>query len=105
MKNINRKTLTLLVMVAALSLSCKKSFLEITPKGKLITETIADYDLSLNNLTFLTGTASSLGGDAQVVMGDEMAAIEPYFSGAPVRTQRLFRWDKEIYELNQDAQE
>ena len=38
-------------------------------------------------------------------MGDEIAAVEPYFSGAALRSQRLFRWDDLIYEPEQNAPE
>ena len=56
-----------LVFVAS---SCRKNFLETTPKGKLIAQTVSDYDLLLNNNNLLnTG-----GANAHVFMGDEMAA-------------------------------
>ena len=80
--------------------ACKKSFLEITPKGKLIAKTTADYQLLLNNLDLL-----NISSDSQVPMGDEIAAVEPYFSGAALRSQRLFRWDDLIYEPEQNAPE
>ena len=80
--------------------ACKKEFLEITPRGNLIAQKTHDYDLLLNNLDLL-----NILTDAQVPMGDEMAAIEPYFSGSPIRTQRLFRWDADIYEPEQNATE
>jgi hypothetical protein len=54
----------------------------------------------LNNLDLLNVLT-----DAQVPMGDEMAAVEPFFSGSALRTQRLFRWDDVIYEPDQDATE
>lgn len=83
-----------------LSLSCSKEFLEITPKGKLIAKSVADYDLLLSNLDLL-----NMYTDAQVLMGDEVSAIEPFFSGAELRTQRLFRWDDVVYEPDEDAPE
>ncbi|HWK06737.1 MAG TPA: RagB/SusD family nutrient uptake outer membrane protein [Puia sp.] len=81
-------------------LSCKKSFLEVTPKGKLIAQKVSDYDLLLNNLTLL-----NVDPNAQMVMGDEIAAADPYFTGTDVRTQRLFRWDDVVYDPGQDAKE
>ena len=60
--------------------ACKKEFLEITPRGNLIAQKTHDYDLLLNNLDLL-----NILTDAQVPMGDEMAAIEPYFSGSSIR--------------------
>ncbi|MBE9603085.1 RagB/SusD family nutrient uptake outer membrane protein [Pedobacter sp. MC2016-24] len=88
----------LLAMLCMVLFSCKKSFLEVTPKGKLIAQKVADYDLLLNNLLIISASA-------QVPMGDEVAAIEPYFSGANMKTQRLFRWDEVIYEPDEDAAE
>jgi hypothetical protein len=102
---------TCLLFTATL-ISCKKDFLEVTPKGKLIAEKVSDYDLLLNNTSFLTISTGFNGASAQVPMGDEIAAVAPYFSGAgssfgvdPVRTQRLFRWDAVVYEPDQDAAE
>lgn len=82
------------------SLSCSKGFLEITPKGKLIAKSVSDYDLLLSNLGLL-----NMDTDAQVLLGDEIAAIEPYFSGSDLRTQRLFRGDDVVYETDEDAPE
>src|SRR4051812_25941621 len=80
---------------------CKKSFLEVVPKGKLIATTVTDYDLLLNNSELInTG-----GANAHVFMGDEVAVAEPYFSAAEPRTQRLFRWSAAIYEPQEDAPE
>lgn len=106
MKNIliNSKRLILLLLVIS-SVSCKKSFLEITPKGKLIAQKTADYDLLLNNLDLLNVTNVGLDALAQVPMGDEVAAIDQYFTGAALRTQRLFQWEDVIYEPEQDANE
>lgn len=94
------KRIALLIALIIGLESCSKSFLEINPKGRLIAETTADYDLILNTLTLL-----NLGTDAQALMGDEVVAIEPYFSGSGVRTQRLYEWTSVIYENNQDATE
>jgi SusD family. len=81
--------------------ACKKSFLEIDPKGKLVAKTVNDYDLLLNNNDFLnTG-----GANAQVFLGDEVAAAEPYFATSEPRTQRLFQWEPVVYEPQEDAAE
>jgi starch-binding outer membrane protein, SusD/RagB family len=81
-------------------LSCKKSFLEVTPKGKLIAQTVSDYDLLLNNTSLL-----NTGASAQLVLGDEIAAVEPYYSSAELRTHRLFQWEDVVYEANENATE
>lgn len=88
-----------LVMPVLLA-SCKKSFLEVDTKGKLIAKSTNDYQLLLTNLDLIT-----VSTDAQVPMGDEMAAVDPYFSGTDLRTQRLFEWTDVIYQPGEDAPE
>lgn len=100
-KNIYSLTSFLLLLLFFTATSCKKSFLEVTPKGKLIAQNVSDYDLLLNNNGFLnTG-----GANAQVFLGDEVAAAEPYFSSSEPRSQRLFLWEPAIYENDQNAPE
>jgi hypothetical protein len=89
------------LMLSAVLFSCKKSFLEVNPKGRLIANTVEDYNALLNNLNLLNMTEST----AQIIMGDDVAAIEPYYSGATLKTQRLFRWDALIYQQDEDASE
>jgi hypothetical protein len=72
--------------------SCKKSFLEITPQRKLIAKSINDYEKSLFSLDLV-----NMGTDAQIAMGDEVSAIDPFFTGASQRTQALFRWADVVY--------
>lgn len=102
MKQVNKhiKIVVAFVFLATALTSCKKDFLEVVPKGKLIAQNVSDYNLLLSNLDLV-----NVGANAQVPMGDEMAAIEPYFSGANVKTQRLFRWDDVVYERDEDAPE
>lgn len=88
------------VVLCSLLVSCKKSFLEVTPKGKLIAQNVNDYNLLLSNSDLINAAS-----DVQIPMGDEIAAIEPHFSGSVLRTQRLFRWDNVIYEPTENAQE
>lgn len=88
------------LIVACCMVSCRKDFLELQPKGKVIARTLADYDLLLSNLDML-----NTGTESQVAMGDDVAAVIPYFSGAALRTQRLFRWDAMIYEPGENATE
>lgn len=101
--NIIRTKISPLGIAAGVLLmfSCQKSFLEINPKGKLIAEKVEDYDMLLNNNSLMnTG-----GANAQVFLGDEVAAAEPNFSTAEPRTQRLFRWEGDVYEPDQNAPE
>ena len=104
MKKVTNNIIIFLLLTVIFC-SCKKDFLEVTPKGKLIAKTISDYNLSLNSTDLLTVGGVNGGSDGQVLMGDEMAAIDPYFSGTALRTQRLFHWDDVVYEPNQDASE
>lgn len=102
MKNrIIKYTLVLAVVLTGFS-SCKKSFLEIDPKGKLIAKNVGDYDLLFNNAAFVTLNPAL---DAQILMGDEVTSIDPYYTGGAIREQRLFRWDDVIYEPAEDAVE
>ncbi|MGF1923930.1 MAG: RagB/SusD family nutrient uptake outer membrane protein, partial [Bacteroidia bacterium] len=80
--------------------SCKKSFLEILPKGKIIAAKTSDYNLLLNNLDLINSTA-----DAQVYLGDEVAAIEPQWTGAVFREKQLFKYEGDIYTSDEDARE
>ncbi|MFD2556481.1 RagB/SusD family nutrient uptake outer membrane protein [Sphingobacterium tabacisoli] len=93
------KTILLTGLVLFLA-SCQKDFLEVTPKGRLVADEVADYDLLLNNLELI-----SINASAQVVMGDEIAAIQPYFDGGRLKNQRLFRWDAIVYEPSENASE
>src|SRR3569833_691280 len=89
------------MLALAASSGCKKSFLEVAPKGKLIASSVTDYDLLLNNSELInTG-----GANAHVFMSDEVAAAEPYFSAAVLRTLCLFRWSAVVYEPQEDAPE
>lgn len=91
---------SLLPVLISAALSCKKDFLEIAPKGKLIAQTVNDYDLLLNNASL-----SSIGSDAQLFMGDEVAAFSNYFNSSELRVQRLFKWADTIYQPNENAPE
>ncbi len=73
--------------------ACKKSFLDIVPKGKLIASTTNDYDLLMNN-----GNIYSNNMDVSIPMGDEVIADDNYYTNALVRTQRIFSWSDIIYD-------
>lgn len=90
----------LLLSVAGMFGSCKKDFLEINPKGKLVAKKVNDYQLLASSLDLLNMETIS-----QVAMGDDVAAMNSYFIGTSLHTQRLFKWDAVIYESNEDAVE
>lgn len=97
----NIRTTVALALLLTVIFSCKKSFLEVVPKGKLIAQKVSDYNLLLSNMDLV----NLIGANAQVPMGDEVSAIEPYFTGTDLKTQRLFRWNDVTYEPNEDAGE
>lgn len=90
----------LALFLMTLSVACKKEFLEITPKGKLIAQSVTDYDQLLNNTNLL-----NTGANAQTFLADDVAGVEPFFSSSEIRTQRLFTWQDVIYEADEDANE
>ncbi len=95
----------ILFLFSFIIFSCSKEFLEITPKGKLIIKTTADYELSLNNLSFWRSIVLVNRGASQVALGDDVAAIESYFTVSDFHTQRLFRYEDVVYEPDEDAAE
>ena len=97
----NIKTTVVVALLLTVVFSCKKSFLEVTPKGKLIAQKVSDYNLLLNNVDLV----NLILANAQITLGDELAAIEPYYSGMDLKTQRLFQWSDVTYEPNEDAGE
>jgi tetratricopeptide (TPR) repeat protein len=110
--NYTARYIVILLLITAIG-SCKKSFLELTPKGKLIAKSILDYERLLNNAPITADYASGANMDAQAALGDEIAAVEPYFQGVdygfisydPVRMQRLFKWEDVVYEPEKNAHE
>lgn len=95
MQKILRILKIIILVLPAVTLwpSCNKSFLDITPKGKVIAQNISDYDLIFND-----GSLPNNGADVGVPMGDEVIAMDNYFSIATPRSQRLFQWSDVIYD-------
>jgi tetratricopeptide (TPR) repeat protein len=102
MKNIYKNTRNLLLCAALLAtvVSCKKSFLEIVPKGRIIASKTTDYTLMLNNLDLINSVA-----DNHAFLGDEIAAVEPTWASAPNRDKQLFKYEGDIYTQDEDADE
>jgi len=82
-----------LLLMVFFFVSCKKSFLEIVPKGKLVASSLKDYDLLMNNTSFYQTT----DGDMTMLMGDEVAAEQSYFQNSNISSLRAFAWEDEIY--------
>jgi len=102
MKSIYKYTRNILLstLLLATVVSCKKSFLEIVPKGRIIASKTTDYDLMLNNLDLINSN-----GDNHVVLGDEIAAAEPAWTAAGNRDRQLFKYEGDIYTQDEDAEE
>lgn len=93
-------TPVLLFVLLISGVSCKKSFLEVLPKGKVIAVNYKDYELLLNNTNL-----QNVGADAQLMLGDEVTASNPYYSGLTLREQRLFTWSADIYQPDENSPE
>jgi len=92
MKFLHKYRLALsLFLLALAAVSCKKSFLEIQPKGYTIAKTTDDYEQLMNAAfieTFLT---------ASYYLGDDVAAQQQYYDAAQLRMQRLFQFADSVY--------
>lgn len=86
--------LTLLISVC----SCKKDFLEVLPKGKVIAVNFKDYDLLLNNPDL-----QNVGAKAQLMMGSEVCCSATYFDALTKAEQRLFSWSDQVYEPDENS--
>ncbi|MBT2562984.1 RagB/SusD family nutrient uptake outer membrane protein [Pedobacter sp. ISL-68] len=84
--------LLLLVSVAG----CKKSFLEVVPKGQLVATTTDDYEKIMNapDLYFYSFAG---GWQSMVLMGDDVAAEGSYFSSASPMSQNAFNYKADIF--------
>lgn len=88
-------------LLSIVFVSCKKSFLEIIPKGSLLASKVADYDLLLNNKQLY-----DLGiGLPTLLLGDDVAAEQSTFQNQPARCQLAFRWAADWYQDNEVAAE
>ncbi len=94
-----RNFMLIALLATALS-SCKDSFLEILPKGKVIATKTADYDLLLNQLDLI-----NIPSFSQVLMGDEVSFVEPGWTGASFKEKQLFKWEGDLYNSDEDASE
>lgn len=93
-------TILLLLLTAGLY-SCKKSFLEVEPKGKLVAKNINDYNLLLNSPFFNANDV-----DGQLFLGDDITSTEPYFKNMlTLKSKRAFQYADVIYEPNEDGTE
>jgi len=101
MKLIHHKIAFAAAILLAGLTACKKGFLEVVPTGKIVAKTTTDYSLLLANVSLYNVS----NANAQVFMGDEVAAVDPYFSAANLKSQSSFRWDPNLYLPTEDAGE
>jgi starch-binding outer membrane protein, SusD/RagB family len=80
-------------------MACKKSFLDIVPKGEQIAVTTSDYDLMMNSGSFYYYLYGG-GYQEMMVMGDDVAAESTLFTQARPQLQlpRVFQWQDVIME-------
>lgn len=97
---IYSRNLLLIGMLVTIIGGCKKSFLEILPKGVVIATKTSDYDLLLNQLDLI-----NIPSNSQVLMGDEVSAIDPAWTGANFKEKQLFKWEADLYLGDEDATE
>ncbi|HEY0272534.1 MAG TPA: RagB/SusD family nutrient uptake outer membrane protein [Chitinophaga sp.] len=84
---------TLLFITAA----CKKSFLEVVPKGKLIAQSYEDYDRLMNGSTFYVFNNRSMYLPA-ALMGDDVAAEGSLVNDdGMAQAKSVFQWDADIF--------
>lgn len=96
MKKYIYQILCLTVVMISLN-GCKKDFLNVVPKGKLVAKSTSDYDLIMNSPYFYQ-TPNQVGGPQQESqMGDDIAAEAVYYNVSSAITQKNFRWEDEIY--------
>jgi hypothetical protein len=86
--------LTLLVLPFV---SCRKSWLEVTPFGELIATTTSDYDQLMNNASLYYFAAGGWG--EAIEMGDEVSGEGPYVNTTnSVEIPRAFQYQAVIYQ-------
>ncbi|MCJ8208834.1 RagB/SusD family nutrient uptake outer membrane protein [Mucilaginibacter sp. RS28] len=96
LKYIHKATVAFIALSMAM-VSCKKSFLEVVPKGQLVAKNYEDYNLLMNSSTFyLYGTIGIW--QPAMLMGDDVSAEENYFnqSSSP-EANLLFQWNPDIF--------
>jgi hypothetical protein len=78
--------------------SCKKSFLEIIPKGSMLATELKDYDLLMNSRLIYE---LPLGLPSQV-MADDVCAEQDLFQRQTAITQKAFRYEADLYATGND---
>ncbi|GGH61532.1 tetratricopeptide (TPR) repeat protein [Filimonas zeae] len=103
MKKHIHSSFILLIAITAVVSSCKDSFLEVIPKGKQVASSVNDYELLMNSAIHYQYSGG--GWQVPVLLGDEIAAEDIEFQQAYPQTQRLFKWEAQVYELTDESQD
>lgn len=89
----------LILGAIVLSMGCSRDFLEVVPKGKLIANQTTDYELILNAIeTFVAS-------ETLTYSGDEVAALEPYYSSISPVIRSKINWEDDFYDPGQVGEE
>lgn len=76
--------------------SCKKEFLDVVPKGQLVAETTADYNLLMNSSDLYVYDFAG-GWQVMAMMGDDVSAEDSYFNSASPQSQNAFNYKADIH--------
>lgn len=103
MRKYTNITAAVLVMLLFTITSCKKSFLEIVPKGELVASTYDDYNLLMNGSEFYAYYYTGIWQPA-MVMGDDVAAEEVSYNNTQlIQTRALFQYEDNIFVASPDG--
>lgn len=96
MKKFIHVTAMIVVLFSITTVSCKKDFLEVVPKGFLIATTFDDYD-KLMNFSGYYYSGPGLWQPA-MLMGDEVSAERTAYNGSGLdQAKLLFQWEAQIF--------
>ncbi len=97
---VNRNSVIRWILTVTVLLhSCKSDFLDVSPKGKSIAETTGDFEALLNGTSQLT-----FFNDLHM-LGDEVAAVDKYYSTAYYRQQNAFSYQDNLYRVDDSQTE
>lgn len=89
--NFNKNYILILILILGIGSGCKKSFLELVPKGKHIAEKTSDYYLLFNSVLTTAPTEYTL------FMADDICQLQPFHNGNSEIIQRLYAFEDDLY--------
>ncbi|TCD00960.1 RagB/SusD family nutrient uptake outer membrane protein [Pedobacter psychroterrae] len=96
MRKYIHTTVVAFVLLTVTATSCKKSFLEVVPKGKLVAKDYEDYNLLMNGPSFYKFGNTGMW-QAAMIMGDEVSAEEAFLGANSAQSRALFQYDDAIF--------